>query len=56
MLLRGKGAELLEQVSGKVDEAKDKANDLASDAKKKGEGRKFLIYQIHFYFIFLFRS
>jgi F0F1-type ATP synthase membrane subunit b/b' len=37
------GAELKEQASEKVDQAKDKANELASDAKKKGEGRKLLI-------------
>jgi F0F1-type ATP synthase membrane subunit b/b' len=39
MLLHQKGAELKEQASEKVDQAKDKANELASDAKKKGEGK-----------------
>lgn len=33
------GAELKEQASEKVDQAKDKANEVASDAKKKGEGK-----------------
>lgn len=32
------GAELKAQASDKVDQAKDKANEVASDAKKKGEG------------------
>jgi hypothetical protein len=31
--------ELKDQASQKVDQAKDKANELASDAKKKGEGK-----------------
>ena len=36
-----KGAELKKQASEKVDQAKDKANELASDAKKKGEGKDY---------------
>ena len=40
MLLRRIGAELQEQASEKVDQAKDKANEVASDVKKKGEGKK----------------
>ena len=31
--------ELKDQASQKVDQAKDKANEVASDAKKKGEGK-----------------
>jgi hypothetical protein len=48
------GAELKDQASEKVDQAKDKANELASDAKKKGEG-KVIIYE-NLYFSFLIRS
>ena len=33
------GAELKDQAEKKVDQAKDKANELANDAKKKGEGK-----------------
>jgi F0F1-type ATP synthase membrane subunit b/b' len=40
MPLSRKGAELKAQASEKVDQAKDKANELANDAKKKGEGRR----------------
>jgi hypothetical protein len=57
MPLSRKGAEWEAQASEKVDQAKDKANELANDAKKKGEGRKLLIdrKQRKFYFIFVFR-
>ncbi len=51
MPIRRIGAELTEQASEKVDETKDKANELASDAKKKGEGINILIYWKNFYFI-----
>ena len=44
MPLRRIGAELKEQASEKVDQAKDKANEVASDAKKKGEGMNSFIY------------
>jgi len=44
MPMRRIGAEFMEQASEKVDETKDKANELASDAKKEGEGRNLLIY------------
>jgi len=40
MSLLQKGAEWKEQASEKVDQAKGKANELASDAKKKGEGKR----------------
>jgi hypothetical protein len=40
MLLSRKGAELKAEASEKVDQAKDKGNELANDAQKKGEGRK----------------
>lgn len=40
MPLRRIGAELKDQASEKVDQAKDKANELAADAKKKGEGKQ----------------
>jgi vacuolar-type H+-ATPase subunit H len=39
MPLSRKGAEWETEASEKVDQAKDKANELASDAKKKGEGK-----------------
>ena len=39
------GAELKNQASQKVDQAKDKANDLATDAKQKGQGNENLSFE-----------
>ena len=39
MLLYRTGAQLKDQAAEKVDQAKDKANELASDAQKKGQGK-----------------
>lgn len=35
------GAELKEQTAEKVDQAKDKANELSAEAKVKGQGMKY---------------
>lgn len=53
MSLPQKGAELKEEASEKFDQAKDKANELVSDAKKKGEGKEnYFRKKFHFQFYF----
>ena len=57
MSLSRTGAELKEEASEKVDQAKSKANELAADAKKKGEGIEENNHRYHnFFFLFLIRS
>jgi F0F1-type ATP synthase membrane subunit b/b' len=54
MPLPQKGAELKEQASEKVDQAKDKANELASDAKQKGAGKENYFQKKNFISDFIF--
>lgn len=49
------GAELKNQAADKLDEAKGKANELAADAKQKGQGKENSFSRRKTFF-FLFRS